>query len=70
MTGFCLGTFAANELVFGVPSTESITTGGLAFIAASKGNLIGNVKFEVNHAVTSGGKWKFEDPLTAIGRGV
>ena len=33
--------------------TESITTGGLAFIEGNEGNYDGCVSFEGNHAVTS-----------------
>ena len=68
MTVFFFRTFTTVELVLRVPSTKPNTTGGLAFIEGSKGNFNGNVSFEGNHAVTSGGKWKFENPFPAIRR--
>ena len=44
----------------GVPSIEPASTGAIGS-DGSNINFIGNISFEGNHAVTAGGKRKFED---------
>ena len=48
-----------------VPLNESVATGAINF-DGSEGNFFGNVSFEGNHAIYSGGKEEFEDVFSTL----